>query len=76
MTSKIDGKVIMVNVREGEMPRGGMTAVEIAAKAENKPGQLSSGQQQRVAIAWALATRSPILMAGEPTRILDSQTGR
>ena len=52
-----------------------LRAVEIAAKAENKPGQLSGGQQQRVAIARAMATRSPILMADEPTGALDSQTG-
>ena len=52
-----------------------LRAVEILAKAENKPGQLSGGQQQRVAIARAIATRSPILMADEPTGALDSKTG-
>ncbi len=52
-----------------------LKAVEIDAKAENKPGQLSGGQQQRVAIARAMATRSPILMADEPTGALDSKTG-
>ncbi len=52
-----------------------LEAVEIAGKAEYKPGQLSGGQQQRVAIARAMATRSPILMADEPTGALDSKTG-
>ena len=49
--------------------------VDIAAKANSRPGQLSGGQQQRVAIARAIAARSPILMADEPTGALDSKTG-
>ena len=49
--------------------------VEIAAKADYRPGQLSGGQQQRVAIARAIAAQSPVPMADEPTGALDSKTG-
>jgi len=49
--------------------------VGLEDRADRKPSQLSSGQQQRIAVARAIATQAPIIMADEPTGALDSKTG-
>jgi putative ABC transport system ATP-binding protein len=83
----LDSLSVLDNVAEGLLYRGlslaerrqragaAIDRVGLRHRAGHRPSQLSGGEQQRTAIARALAGRPALVMADEPTGNLDTATG-
>jgi len=71
--------MIFAGMSTDEMMERGKTLLELVGLGErlhHKPFECSGGQQQRIAVARALANSPAIILADEPTGNLDLQTGK
>ena len=67
---------LVTDIAEHPMdPAEALALVGLAERGDHYPAQLSGGEQQRVAVARAIAKQPGVLLCDEPTGALDSATG-
>jgi putative ABC transport system ATP-binding protein len=75
LTARENVAMVTELVHDPLSPEDALALVGLGHRMDHFPAQLSGGEQQRVAVARAIAKRPRILLCDEPTGALDSKTG-
>lgn len=75
LTARENVALVTEIAREPMAPEDALGLVGLEQRLDHFPAQLSGGEQQRVAVARAIAKRPAVLLCDEPTGALDSTTG-
>jgi len=75
LTARENVELVTEIARAPMKSKDALALVGLSDRMDHFPAQLSGGEQQRIAIARAIAKRPEILLCDEPTGALDSQTG-
>lgn len=75
LTARENVALVTEIARAPMSPDEALAMVNLSDRATHFPAQLSGGEQQRIAIARAIAKRPEVLLCDEPTGALDSKTG-
>jgi putative ABC transport system ATP-binding protein len=72
----LENVALVTDIAESPMPAAeALRMVHLGERQDHFPSQLSGGEQQRIAIARAIAKRPSVLLCDEPTGALDIATG-
>lgn len=75
LTARENVALVTEIARDPLKPEEALRIVGLAERMDHFPAQLSGGEQQRVAVARAIAKRPEVLLCDEPTGALDVHTG-
>ena len=76
LTARENVALVTEIVPEPFQPEDMLELVGLGDRMDHFPAQLSGGEQQRIAIARAVAKRPDVLLCDEPTGALDCETGK